>query len=79
MRIDQKHSGGDKYLFCTLHEKYTKSSHGRSIVVNPILEEIKKKVLKNLGNEGGKKLKVLLSYPKTDQISQDNNHKIMHS
>lgn len=56
-RIDQIHSCGDKCIFCPMHDKCTKSSHGRTIVVNPILEEMKTEVRANLGNEEGKILK----------------------
>lgn len=56
-RIDQIHSCGDKCIFCPLHGECTKSCHGRTIVVNPILEEMKAEVRKNLGTEEGKILK----------------------
>lgn len=56
-RIDQVHSCKEGCLFCPMHEQCTKSRYGRKIIVNPILEEMKAEVRKNLGSEEGKRLK----------------------
>ena len=56
-RIDQKLTCGDGCVGCPLHGQCTKSSKGRSIIHNPILEEMKEEVRKNLGSEEGKELK----------------------
>ena len=57
LRIDQIHGCGDKCIFCPMHGECTKSSKGRTIVVNPILDEMKEEVRKQLGSEEGKELK----------------------
>ena len=56
-RIDQIHSCGEGCSGCRMHSECTKSIHGRKIVVNPILEEMREVVRKNLGTEQGKEMK----------------------
>lgn len=57
LRIDQIHSCSGGCVFCPLHSKCTDAAEGRTIVVNPILEEMREEVRKNLGSEQGKELK----------------------